>query len=72
MSTLGSARCARPPRGGDDDYHDQHRAHWIDDHIASRMSLRAQYRQSRRSFGINILGSRVVVIESGSGHRGQR
>jgi 2,4-didehydro-3-deoxy-L-rhamnonate hydrolase len=44
-------------RGGRADYHGQQGAHWIDDHIATPMSRYPEYRQSRRSFGINVLGT---------------
>lgn len=56
--------------GGGADYHDQQDGHWIDDHIATPMSVYPQYRDSRRSFGLNVLGSLIVVIESDSGHSG--
>jgi len=49
------------------DYHDQTGGHWIDDHIATPMSRYPQYRQSRRSFGINVLGTLVVEIEAADG-----
>lgn len=52
------------------DYHDQPGEHWIDDHIASPMSKYPEYRASRRSFGLNVLGSLVVVVETDSGHTG--
>ncbi|HVY86341.1 MAG TPA: L-rhamnonate dehydratase [Caulobacterales bacterium] len=54
-------------RGGGADYHDQGGGHWIDDHIATPMSRYPQYRQSRRSFGINVLGTLVVEVEDESG-----
>ena len=54
-------------RGGGADYHDSQGAHWIDDHIATPMSRYPQYRQSRRSFGINVLGTLVVEIEAADG-----
>ena len=54
-------------RGGGADYHDQQGAHWIDDHIATPMSRYPEYRQSRRSFGINVLGTLVVEIEASDG-----
>ncbi len=54
-------------RGGGADYHDQAGAHWIDDHIATPMSRYPEYRQSRRSFGINVLGTLVVEIEAADG-----
>jgi L-rhamnonate dehydratase len=54
-------------RGGGADYHDQGDGHWIDDHIATPMARYPEYRQSRRSFGINVLGTLVVEIEAEDG-----
>lgn len=54
-------------RGGGADYHDQGGGHWIDDHIATPMSKYPEYRQSRQSFGINVLGTLVVEIEAEDG-----
>ncbi|WP_434212561.1 L-rhamnonate dehydratase [[Pseudomonas] boreopolis] len=54
-------------RGGGADYHDQSDGHWIDDHIATPMAKYPEYRQSRRSFGINVLGTLVVEIEADNG-----
>jgi L-rhamnonate dehydratase len=54
-------------RGGGADYHDQGAGHWIDDHIATPMSRYPEYRQSRQSFGINVLGTLVVEIEAEDG-----
>jgi L-rhamnonate dehydratase len=54
-------------RGGGADYHDQGEGHWIDDHIATPMSRYPEYRQSRQSFGINVLGTLVVEIEADDG-----
>jgi L-rhamnonate dehydratase len=54
-------------RGGGADYHDQPGGHWIDDHIATPMSRYPEYRQSRHSFGINVLGTLVVEIEAADG-----
>jgi L-rhamnonate dehydratase len=54
-------------RGGGADYHDQKGRHWIDDHIASPMSRYPEYRDSRRSFGTNVLGTLVVEIEAADG-----
>jgi len=54
-------------RGGGGDYHDQGSGHWIDDHIATAMSRYPEYRQSRQSFGINVLGTLVVEIEASNG-----
>ena len=54
-------------RGGGGDYHDQGDGHWIDDHIASPMSRYPEYRASRQSFGINVLGTLVVEVEASDG-----
>lgn len=54
-------------RGGGADYHDQGKDHWIDDHIATPMSKYPAYRQSRQSFGINVLGTLVVEVEASDG-----
>jgi L-rhamnonate dehydratase len=54
-------------RGGGADYHDQAERHWIDDHVASPMARYPEYRQSRRSFGTNVLGTLVVEIEAQNG-----
>jgi len=53
--------------GGGADYHDQAQGHWIDDHISTPMARYPEYRQSRQSFGINVLGSLVVEIEADDG-----
>ncbi|QPP08781.1 L-rhamnonate dehydratase [Streptomyces bathyalis] len=52
---------------GGADYHDQPAGHWIDDHIATPMSVYPEYRQSRQSFGIDVLGSLVVEAEADDG-----
>jgi L-rhamnonate dehydratase len=54
-------------RGGGGDYHDQKGEHWIDDHIATPMAKYPEYRASRRSFGINVLGTLVVEVEAADG-----
>src|SRR3954454_8603266 len=54
-------------RGGGADYHDQAEGHWIDDHIATPMARYPEYRQSRQSFGINVLGTLVVEVEADDG-----
>ena len=54
-------------RGGGADYHDQSGEHWIDDHIATPMSKYPEYRESRRSFGIDVLGTLVVEVEASDG-----
>jgi L-rhamnonate dehydratase len=57
-------------RGGGADYHDQGGGHWIDDHIATPMSRYPEYRQSRQTFGINVLGTLVVELEAENGVTG--
>ena len=54
-------------RGGGADYHDQNEAHWIDDHICTPMSKYSEFKQSRKSFGINVLGTLVVEVEAEDG-----
>ena len=54
-------------RGGGGDYHDQGKGHWIDDHISTPMAKYPQYRASRQSFGINVLGTLIVEIEASDG-----
>ena len=44
-------------RGGGADYHDQGADHWIDDHVSTPMARYPEYRQSRQSFGLNVLGN---------------
>jgi L-rhamnonate dehydratase len=58
---------AHVARKGGADYHDQGQGHWIDDHIATPMSRYPEYRQSRQSFGINVLGTLAVEIEANDG-----
>lgn len=52
---------------GGADYHDQGPGHWIDDHIASPMARYPEYRQSRQSFGLDVLGTLVVEVEADDG-----
>jgi L-rhamnonate dehydratase len=54
-------------RGGGADYHDQPDGHWIDDHISTPMARYPEYRHSRLSFGIKVLGTLVVEIEASDG-----
>ena len=54
-------------RGSGADYHDQSKGHWIDDHVASAMARYPEYRQSRRKFGTDVLGTLVVEIEASDG-----
>src|SRR2546423_6674292 len=53
--------------GGGADYHDQRGEHWITGRIATPMALYPEYRETRTSFGIDVLGSVVVEVESESG-----
>lgn len=54
-------------RGGGGDYHDQGSDHWITGRISTPMSRYPAYRESRTSFGIDVLGTVVVEVESSSG-----
>lgn len=66
MPTIRNVR-AFTARDGGADYHDQPGEHWIDGHIATPMSKYSQFRQTRRSFGIDVLGSLVVEVEASDG-----
>jgi L-rhamnonate dehydratase len=66
MPTIRQVR-AFTVRGGGADYHDQGADHWIDDHVSTPMARYPEYRQSRQSFGINVLGTLVVEIEASDG-----
>ena len=51
--------------GAGGDYHDREKGHWlIDSPIANPMSGYADYKASRTSWGIAVLGSLVVEIET--------
>ncbi len=54
-------------RGGGADYHDQAGGHWIDGQIATPMSVYEEYRATRSSFGLNVLGTVVVEVEAEDG-----
>ncbi len=56
--------------GAGADYHDQPSGHWIDGQIATPMSRYPEYRSTRSSFGLNVLGSFVVEVEADSGEIG--
>jgi L-rhamnonate dehydratase len=49
------------------DYHDQPAGHWIDGQIATPMSRYPEYRLTRSSFGLNVLGSVIVEVEADDG-----
>lgn len=54
--------------GNGGDYHNQNEGHWIvDTDIANPMSAYDQYKKSRTSWGINVLGSIFVEIEYADG-----
>ena len=53
--------------GGGADYHDVARGHWIDDHISTPMARYPEYRDSRQSFGLNVLGTLVIEVEASDG-----
>lgn len=57
-------------RGGGADYHDQSSDHWILGYIATPMSIYPEYRASRASWGLNILGTVVVEVETSDGEVG--
>src|SRR5215210_655821 len=56
--------------GAGADYHDQDAGHWIDGQIATPMSAYAEYRATRSSFGLNVLGTFVVEVEAETGEVG--
>ncbi|KAF2030513.1 nucleotide-diphospho-sugar transferase [Setomelanomma holmii] len=60
---------AGPGSGGD--YHNVAGGHWlIDSKISTPMSQYEQYRKSRTSWGINVLGSFCVELEATDGTKG--
>jgi L-alanine-DL-glutamate epimerase-like enolase superfamily enzyme len=57
--------------GSGGDYHNVEGGHWlIDSKIATPMSGYEQYRRSRTSWGINVLGSFCVELEASNGTKG--
>ncbi|KAG7858421.1 hypothetical protein KL939_002543 [Ogataea angusta] len=53
------------------DYHNVEKGHWlVDNYIANPMSKFPEYKASRTSWGINVLGSFCVEIESTDGSKG--
>lgn len=66
MPTIRQVR-AFTLRGGGGDYHDQADGHWIDGQISTPMSRWPEYRMTRKSFGIDVLGTLVVEIEASDG-----
>lgn len=58
-------------KGAGGDYHNVEGGHWlIDSKISTPMSGYPEYRQSRTSWGINVLGSFCVEIEATDGTKG--
>ncbi len=57
-------------RGGGADYHDQKKDHWIVNQIATPMSIYPEYKETRTSFGINVLKTLVVEVEADNGKTG--
>lgn len=68
--TVRRLRAYTVQAGGGADYHDQGAEHWIDDHIATPMARYPEYRQSRQSFGLNVLGTLVIELEADDGTTG--
>ncbi|WP_439496619.1 L-rhamnonate dehydratase [Bosea sp. (in: a-proteobacteria)] len=66
MPTIKHVR-AFTVRGGGADYHDQKGGHWIDGQIATPMSRYPEYRRTRSSFGLNVLGTLIIEIEASDG-----
>ncbi|WP_280541084.1 L-rhamnonate dehydratase [Chromohalobacter sp. 11-W] len=66
MPTVKHVR-AYTVRGGGADYHDQGEGHWIDSQISTPMSKYPEYRMTRSSFGLNVLGTLVVEVEASDG-----
>lgn len=57
---------SKPGVGGD--YHDREQGHWlIDSPISNPMSVYPDYKASRKSWGIAVLGTLVVEVETESG-----
>ncbi len=57
-------------KGGGADYHDQSPNHWILSYIATPISIYPEYRASRASWGLNVLGSLIVEVEDSRGEVG--
>ena len=71
QSRIADVRAYIVDDSGGSDYHDQQRGHWIiDTPIANPMSVYADYKESRASWGINAFGSVVVEVESDDGRVG--
>ena len=54
--------------GSGGDYHNREQGHWlVDTLIANPMSAYPEYKQSRTSFGVNLMKSIVVEVEASDG-----
>ncbi len=53
--------------GGGGDYHNQEGEHWIVGQVSTPMSRYPEYKMDRRSWGINVMGTLVVEIETKNG-----
>ena len=63
--------CVTQGPGSGGDYHNVAGGHWlIDSKISTPMSQYEEYRRSRTSWGINVLGSFCVEIEASDGTKG--
>lgn len=67
MPKIRQVRAYTVDASGGADYHDQQGYHWIDDHVATPMAKYPGFAESRRSFGLNVLGTLVVEIEADDG-----
>ncbi len=65
--TIKHIRAFTTVAGGGADYHDQGDDHWIDGQISTPMSKYPEYCLHRKSFGLNVLGSLVVIVEASDG-----
>ena len=58
-------------KGAGGAYHDRESGHWlVDSLIATPMSGYSQYKASRTSFGLNVMNSIVVEVETSDGTLG--
>ena len=66
--TIKEVRTYSTSKEGGGDYHLQEKGHWITDtYIANPMSMYPEYKKTRTSWGIGVLGSVVVEIELSNG-----
>ena len=71
QSRIADVRAYIVDESGGSDYHDQQDGHWIiDTPIANPMSIYADYKESRASWGINAFGSVIVEVEADDGQVG--